>query len=304
MSLDVDNMAEDSLVLSRTDNVSGQAWKIEKNSDGYYRLTNKLVGAGKSLDVVNDGEKKNVQLAPTGEFTGQAWIITEIPTPAKPTTPKPTTPNTPTGAALTVEQELAEKFRSMAAFDDPIDAEKPNYVLINEAVYFVTNEARVKQGKSRVPYHPLLAKAAFDYAHEMVTKDFFSHDHPSDPAQRTPSDRGKRAGIKNANLAENIATRFGIQYEAGKSIIVMDATKGVISYTSPEGPAIPMHTYRSLAQSLVDGWMKSPGHRANILSDDSRSLGCGVYFFRDRNFNNVLRVKAVQKFQLLNDVEE
>lgn len=231
-------------------------------------------------------------------------MITEIPTPAELTTPNPNRPNTPTGAALTVEQQAAQSFRSNAAFDNPIDAEKPDYALLNAALYSVTNEARAQQGKSAVPYHPLLAKAAFDYAREMVTKDFFSHDHPSDPAQRTPSDRGKLAGIKNAKLAENILTSFAIQYEAGKSIVVMDATKGLISYTSPQGPAIPMHTYRSLAQSLVDWWMNSPGHRANILSDNSRSLGCGVYFFRDRNFRNVLKVKAVQKYQLFKDVEE
>lgn len=197
-----------------------------------------------------------------------------------------------------------ENFRTYAPFGKTIDAEKPDYALLDAAVYFVTNEARVKQGKRAVPYHPRLEKTAFDYAREMVAKDFFSHEHPSDPAQRKPSDRGKLAGIKNASLAENIAENFAIQYEAGKSVYVMDPAKGIFSYTSPDGPAIPMHTYLSLAQALVDQWMKSPGHRANILSDNNRSFGCGVYFFRDKKFNNMLKVKAVQVFQWFEDVKE
>ena len=174
-----------------------------------------------------------------------------------------------------------QNFRSYVALGKPIDAEKPDYALLNAALYFVTNEARVREGKSAVAYHPLLEKTAFDYAREMVTKDFFDHDHPSDPSQRGPSDRGKRAGIKNASLAENIATGFGIQYEAGKPIYIMDATKGVFSYISSKGPALPMHTYLSLAQSLVDQWMNSPGHRANMLNAGYTRIGPAAYTGRN-----------------------
>jgi uncharacterized protein YkwD len=206
--------------------------------------------------------------------------------------------------ATVYSRYTVENFRSHAPFGRTIDPEKPDYALLNAAVYFVTNEARVRQGKRTVPYHPRLEKTAFDFARELVTKDFFSHDHPSDPAQRKPSDRGKIAGIKNASLAENIAIHFAIQYEAGKSVYTMDAAKGVFSYVSPNGPAVPMHTYLSLAESLVDQWMKSPGHRSNILSDNTRSFGCGAYFFRDGKFNNMLKVKAVQVFQWFEDVKE
>ncbi|HZG04932.1 MAG TPA: CAP domain-containing protein, partial [Streptomyces sp.] len=32
------------------------------------------------------------------------------------------------------------------------------------------------------------------------------------------------------------------------------------------------------AQSVMDAWMDSPGHRANILNCDYRTLGVGAHF--------------------------
>ena len=40
---------------------------------------------------------------------------------------------------------------------------------------------------------------------------------------------------------------------------------------------IPYRTYWGFAKDVVDGWMHSPGHRANILNRDFKRLGCGVY---------------------------
>lgn len=43
----------------------------------FYRLTTQWQGEGKSLDVINDGSKNNqLQLANTGNFSGQSWKIT------------------------------------------------------------------------------------------------------------------------------------------------------------------------------------------------------------------------------------
>ena len=33
---------------------------------------------------------------------------------------------------------------------------------------------------------------------------------------------------------------------------------------------------KRLARARVDGWMKSPGHRANIMNRDYRYIGVGV----------------------------
>jgi hypothetical protein len=47
--------------------------------DSYYRLTTQWQGDIKSLDVVNDGIYNNqINLAPSGNYSGQYWKITSI----------------------------------------------------------------------------------------------------------------------------------------------------------------------------------------------------------------------------------
>eukprot|EP00808_Paulinella_micropora_P015127 g51115.t1 len=43
-----------------------------------YRLTNSFTGAGKSLDVINDGINDQLQLAPTGRYSGQSWTLRPV----------------------------------------------------------------------------------------------------------------------------------------------------------------------------------------------------------------------------------
>ena len=97
-------------------------------------------------------------------------------------------------------------------------------------------------------------------------------------------------------IAENIATNFGITYRAGTSVYPRDRVNGTFSYT-PSGAIIPNHTYLSLADALVTQWMNSPGHRANILSTNAFQLGCGLYFYHDSSFYNMMKIKATQNFQ-------
>jgi uncharacterized protein YkwD len=88
----------------------------------------------------------------------------------------------------------------------------------------------------------------------------------------------KMFGVESSYNGENIATVFGIQYKSGTMVSSFDD--------------IPPHTYNSCAESLVDSWMHSPGHRANILDSDFIYLGCGAYYY----FKNLHSFKATQNF--------
>lgn len=46
--------------------------------NGFYRLTNKWIGDGKSLDVINDGTNNKLQLAESKGVTGQWWKLTPV----------------------------------------------------------------------------------------------------------------------------------------------------------------------------------------------------------------------------------
>lgn len=83
-----------------------------------------------------------------------------------------------------------------------------------------------------------LASLATAFSDDMASRDFFDH---TDPDGATPWDRAKAAGITDLG-GENIA-------------------RG-----------------QANAQSVMDSWMNSPGHKANILNCDFKTLGVGVHF--------------------------
>ncbi|CAL9445630.1 hypothetical protein SUDANB1_02325 [Streptomyces sp. enrichment culture] len=105
-------------------------------------------------------------------------------------------------------------------------------------VLSLVNEERAKVGCSPVAANSALAGLAQSYSEDMDTRGFFDH---TDPDGRTPWDRAEKAGISNLG-GENIA----------------------------RGQAD--------AAAVMDAWMNSPGHRANILNCDFKTLGVGVEF--------------------------
>ncbi len=194
-------------------------------------------------------------------------------------------------------------FRKNPIFSATINPENIDYPLINAAVFFVSNETRVRHGRTPLEYSPELETAAWNHSREMSLKKFFSHYNSSDAKRKTPSDRARLAGIKNPKIAENIAGSHGIKLKPGVPVYPKDVVTGSFSY-SPHGEIIPYHTYLSLADALVNQWMNSSGHRANLLSPKGLQMGCGVYFYRDINFFNILKCNATQNFQWFMKIEK
>ncbi|WP_077798910.1 CAP domain-containing protein [Streptomyces sp. JHA26] len=102
----------------------------------------------------------------------------------------------------------------------------------------LVNDERAEAGCSPVAANSALRELAEDFSATMAAQDFFDH---TDPAGATPWDRAEAVGIGNLG-GENIA----------------------------RGQAD--------AQAVMDAWMDSPGHKANILNCDFRTLGVGVHF--------------------------
>jgi len=101
----------------------------------------------------------------------------------------------------------------------------------------------VNAARSDAGCQPLTAEAkvtglAQHYSEEMAARNFFDH---TDPDGKTPWDRAAAAGISNLG-GENIAVG------------------------------------QSDAQDVMTSWMNSPGHRANILNCDYRTIGIGVHW--------------------------
>ncbi|MFF7717304.1 CAP domain-containing protein [Streptomyces sp. NPDC007988] len=105
-------------------------------------------------------------------------------------------------------------------------------------VLALVNKERAKVGCAPVRPDSSLARLAGRFSTDMATRSFFNH---TDPEGDGPWDRAAQAGVGGLG-AENIA----------------------------RGQAD--------ARTVMNAWMNSDGHRANILNCEYRTLGVGVSF--------------------------
>jgi uncharacterized protein YkwD len=102
----------------------------------------------------------------------------------------------------------------------------------------LTNTQRAKHGCAPLRLDSRLRTAARRHSADMRLKHYFEHNSPDGT---TPWDRIKAAGYSQPG-AENIAAGY------------------------------------ATAQAVVQGWMNSPGHRANIVNCSLKAVGIGVEY--------------------------
>ncbi|MES9609246.1 CAP domain-containing protein [Actinomadura sp. NPDC000929] len=103
-------------------------------------------------------------------------------------------------------------------------------------VVSLTNAHRASHGLRPLADDPRLTAAAQAYSEDMAVRRFYSH---TSPEGTQPWDRARAAGSTHLGIGENIAC-------------------------GQRSPA-----------EVVQGWMDSPGHRANILKPDFTHIGVG-----------------------------
>ncbi|NEA00812.1 CAP domain-containing protein, partial [Streptomyces sp. SID10116] len=107
-----------------------------------------------------------------------------------------------------------------------------------EQVVALVNTERAKAGCGPVRSNGKLATAAAKHSADMAARDYFDH---TSPDGTDPGDRITAAGYRWSTYGENIAR-------------------------GQQSPA-----------AVMDSWMKSPGHKANILNCDFKELGVGIH---------------------------
>ena len=105
-------------------------------------------------------------------------------------------------------------------------------------VVALVNKERAANGCGALTEDPELEKAAQGHSDDMAARNFFDHTNP-DGAD--PGQRITAAGYKWSTYGENIA----------------------------QGQQTP--------QAVMESWMNSPGHRANILNCSFKNIGVGVH---------------------------
>lgn len=152
--------------------------------------------------------------------------------------------NFPRGAASQFNRTMA-----LGAFD---------HSLLSRAIFAESNRARLAHGVPPLETDPRLDAAADEQATYMALVLRAEHDNAI-PGEHAVTDRVAREGLIGNSVAENV--------------LMMQALRPV--------PATDRnYTYASYATFLVDAWMNSPGHRANLLNPDFGYLGCAARLAR------------------------
>ncbi|MDY7023660.1 MAG: CAP domain-containing protein [Cyanobacteriota bacterium] len=113
--------------------------------------------------------------------------------------------------------------------------------LIDQVVE-LTNDFRGENGLSPLSFDSQLANAAQIHTENMAFQDFFSHD-----------------GIDGSDVGDRVLDAGYSFSRAGENIAA--------GYTT--------------AESVVQGWIDSPGHRANLLNPDYTEIGVGYFFLEN-----------------------
>ena len=81
-----------------------------------------------------------------------------------------------------------KNFRKEPLFQEEINFDSIDYPRLHAAIFFVTNEERVKKNLSFLEYAPELEKAAIIHSKEMNEHSFFSHFNHKDRKKKTKKD--------------------------------------------------------------------------------------------------------------------
>jgi len=173
-------------------------------------------------------------------------------------------------------------FAKLPAARQTINPDAINHDVLDAAVFHETNRRRQQQGLLALKQDDKARAAATMRSRDMAKGGFVDHENP-DPKKKTMSDRAKLVGLRPRVLAENVASTFGRRYKSGQPFYTREQNGRKIYSYEPDGPPIPMHTYLSFAEALVDSWMKSPGHRKNILHREVEYVGCACDLPRNPN---------------------
>ncbi|MEN7548919.1 CAP domain-containing protein [Rapidithrix thailandica] len=187
-----------------------------------------------------------------------------------------------------------QTFSQLPQAQKPIVLKDIDYPLLNAAVFYETNRIRAKHKLPLCQYSPTLEQVAWEHSKDMVKYNFYSHKSKV-KGKRTMTDRLNAAGLVNTFAAENIAYTFAIQLTPNRAVYGPSQNGGYFSYQY-KGAPIPTHTYLSFAKSILQEWMNSPGHRANILDRNYRYLGCGTYLDKVRKKDQPPYFKTTQNF--------
>jgi len=185
------------------------------------------------------------------------------------------------GACLLLLLVIVQPQKATAACSRPIHSAASlktipttgiNQTLFANALLREANFARCKKGRKSLIVEPSLTKAATRHAVWMARAKKLNH-----KGSQGFKARMRGTGVKFKTASENIAAFDRFRFPKGQFKV---KNASACKFATQSGAAIPAHSYGSLAQAVVAGWMTSSGHRKNLLNGRIKLTGSGLAFDR------------------------
>lgn len=154
------------------------------------------------------------------------------------------------------------------------DGDKPEFDVqrIEYLVHEFTNQERLNHGLSQLTFDPEITQIARGHSFDMAQREYFAHETPEG---LTPSDRAAENGYACQKIV-------GLLIYSGIAENIFQGHLFDSYYTiNGEITSYEWLTEEEIAKTTVDGWMNSPGHRENILTEIFDREGIGVEITQD-----------------------
>ena len=173
---------------------------------------------------------------PTGVTPAPSTKPETTPKPTTPVQPTPTTPVKPTPTPPAPTTPVKPAPTTPAPTPTPAPTTEAGLSDFQQQVINLVNRERANAGLSSLTSDSLLTKVSVEKARDMDVNNYFSH---TSPTYGSPFDMMRSFGVTYSYAGENIAS----------------------------GQKSP--------QEVMNAWMNSAGHRANILNGNFSKIGVG-----------------------------
>jgi len=199
----------------------------------------------------------------------------------------------PDGRAADYRRLTESKFAALPELAAPLDPATLDPALLARAIFHESNRLRYQLDLPRFKSSAPADTAAATQAGMIALRILPGHDNPR-PGLAQPSDRIRRAGLDAELVAENVAQVPMLQVgpKGNWSIVAREGRRVFVDPAT--GRELARHTYASFARDVVQRWMESPQHRANLTAPGLELLGCAVQPVRDAMGADL--IAAVQVF--------
>jgi uncharacterized protein YkwD len=141
---------------------------------------------------------------------------------------------------------------------------------LEKKIHYLINKERRKQGLSSLSWDDDLSRIAKQHSRDMAKRNYFAHNSPEG---HDFSHRYKEEGYACTVPVENMI------YLGAENIFQNNLYDSI---TTVNGKAFyDWNSSDKIAETTVQGWMKSTGHRKNILTPHWRREGLGVFIAPD-----------------------